>query len=149
MPRHCLLRLLSLSCATLVAAASATAASPSGQASPPANVALRDTRWTLATLEGLPLPDAAGHLVLASRSQHLQGHTGCSRVSGRYTQRGTQLALKPVAGTRTDCPEAQAAIEARFLQVLSSIDSYRIEGSVLTLMQADIARATFRASAKR
>lgn len=121
-------------------------------ASAPANVnlKLRDTPWTLETLADTPAPEGQRvHLVLASTSQHLSGNAGCNRLSGRYTQRGTALALKPVATTRMACAPAQMQLEERFLQTIAATDSYRIEGRTLSLLQGDVVKATFRALEKR
>lgn len=149
------LRPLLLSCAALVAApAPAAPASAPAPASLPAaassNLRLRDTPWALETLAGAPAGEAGRQvwLVLAS-SQQLSGHAGCNRLRGRYTQRGTQIVLKPLATTRMACPPAQMALEERFLQALGRVDSYRVEGKALTLMQGDVPQATFRALEKR
>lgn len=109
------------------------------------NARLRDTRWAVQTLDGTPvLPAAAGpnlHLVLHARSQQLSGFAGCNRLRGRYTQRGTQLALKALSSTRMACPQMQQ--EQRFLELLAAADAYRIEGQVLSLLQGDVVRVTF------
>jgi heat shock protein HslJ len=141
-----LLRPLLLSCALLAMAPAASWSAPAA-----ANLKLRDTRWALETLAGAPVSEAGAkvQLVLASSSQHLSGHAGCNRLRGRYTQRGTQLALKPLTTTRMACAPAQMALEDRFLQTLGRIDSYRVEGKELSLMQGDAVQATFRALEKR
>lgn len=135
-----LLRPAMLSCLAALAVAPAV----SWSAPAPANFKLRDTRWALETLGGEAVSVAKVELVLASSSQQLSGHAGCNRLRGRYTQRGTQLALKPLTTTRKACAPAQKALEERFLQTLSRIDSYRVEGQQLSLMQGDAVQATFR-----
>lgn len=145
-----LLRPFLVSCAALMALP-ALAAPSSAPAPAAVNLKLRDTRWALETLGGAPVSEAGRtvQLVLASSSQQLSGHAGCNRLRGRYTQRGTQLALKPLATTRMACPPAQMELEERFLQTLGRIDSYRVEEKGLSLMQGDEVQATFRAFEKR
>lgn len=119
-----------------------------------ANVPLRDTRWVLQSVEGTPVVAAAkeastAQLVLRARSQHVEGSTGCNKVRGRYTQRGTELAVKALATTRMACAAELMAQEQALLKVLASTDSYRIEGRTLSLMQADVVKVTFEAAAPR
>ena len=69
---------------------------------------------------------------------------GCNKLRGRYTQRGTQLALTALATTRMACPQIQQ--EQRFIELLGAADAYRIEGQVLSLLQGETVRITFKAS---
>jgi putative lipoprotein len=115
-------------------------------ASAPPNPDLRNTHWSLQSIDGTPQPAAPGaHLVFDAKSQHLGGHAGCNAFKGRFTQRGTQLALSPLATTRKACAPALQQQEQQLLQVLAATDAYRIEGPVLSLLQGDAVRATFQA----
>jgi len=115
---------------------------------PTGNTPLRDTHWVLQTVEGQPLAgdpaQPAPHLVLHAASQRLSGFAGCNTLRGRYTQRGTQLALTALASTRKACPQMQQ--EQRFIQLLGAADAYRIEGQVLSLLQGETVRGTFKAT---
>lgn len=143
-------RLALLCCATcfspLLWAAPASAPASS-------NTPLRDTRWTLQTIEGTPAPThgARGKVQLSLRaaSQHLSGFAGCNTLQGRYIQRGTSLVFKPLATTRMACEPEVTQQENRFLQTLGSVDSYRIEGRQLSLMQGDVVKLTFLPSPTR
>lgn len=153
MPAFSLLRL-----ALLCSAASLAPSLWAGPASTPApapasNTPLRDTRWTLQTIEGEPvvahrLRDRI-RLSLRAASQHLTGFAGCNTLGGRYIQRGTSLALKPLATTRTACEAEAMQQEARFLQTLASVNAYRVEGHQLSLMRGDVVVLTFLAPAAR
>lgn len=136
-------RLLAICLASAISPA-VLAVSP---AAPTGNTALRNTHWVLQTLEGEPLASAPGqpvaHLVLHAASQRLSGFAGCNTLRGRYTQRGTQLALTALATTRKACPQMQQ--EQRFIELLGAADAYRIEGQVLSLLQGTAVRATFKA----
>ena len=135
-------RALALACGLLLSTAAWAAPS-----SP--NAELRDTRWALKTLDGEAHASAGRsgdvHVALNGKTQQLTGFAGCNRVKGRFVQRGTELALSPVASTRMACPGAVMQREARFMQALSSVDAFRIEGDVLSLLQGETVRATFRA----
>lgn len=142
---------LALLCALASLAPTLRAAPASGPAS--GNTPLRDTRWSLQTLDGAPVastgPRGPQQLTLRTASQHLGGFAGCNTLRGRYTQRGTSIALKPIATTRMACEPELMQQETRFLQALAAIDSYRIEGGQLSLMQGDVVKITFQASPTR
>jgi heat shock protein HslJ len=141
-----------LLCPRLLSLCLASALSPAVlAASPPAptgNSPLRNTHWALQTLDGTAAEittslQPAVHLVLHAASQRLSGFAGCNSLRGRYTQRGTQLALTALASTRMACP--QMPQEQRFIELLGAADAYRIEGQVLSLLQGDTVRITFKA----
>ena len=136
-----------LLCSRVLAICVAGALSPAVLATPSGNPPLRDTRWALQALDGLPAAASdgqpAGHLVLHAASQRLSGFASCNKLRGRYTQRGTQLALTVVASTRMACPQMQQ--EQRFIELLGAADAYRIEGQVLSLLQGETVRITFKA----
>ena len=139
-----------LLCFRLLTLCLAGALSPAALAAPPeapgGNLPLRDTRWTLQTLEGATVvgtdPQPA-QLVLHADSQRLSGFAGCNTLRGRYTQRGTQIALTALASTRMACPQVQQ--EQRFIQLLGAVTAYRIEGQVLSLLQGETVRITLAA----
>lgn len=135
------------------AASAAPASAPSAGTASLGNISLRDTRWTLQTLEGAPVVAAGARrpvqITLRSASQHLTGFAGCNTLRGRYTQRGTSIALKPLASTRMTCAPEVMEQETRLLQALASVDSYRVEGRQLSLMQGDVVKITLQASPAR
>jgi len=141
--------LLSLALVAVLTAAVAAETPPAASA-PADNLRLPDTRWLLKTLEGGPVAAAENGkpllLVLQARSQHLSAYAGCNPIRGRYTQRGTQLALKTLASTRMACAPEAMSQEQRFLRALAAIDGYRIEGRTLSLLQGEVVKATFSAT---
>lgn len=119
-------------------------------AAPPAdNPLLVDTRWHLQALDGTPVAAGQGgeplSLQLQSGSQKLSGFAGCNRLQGRYTQRGTQLALTALGTTRMACPQPVQQQEQRFIELLGAVDGYRIEGRVMSLLQGETVRLSFKA----
>ncbi len=117
---------------------------------PTGNATLRDTHWVLQSLEGQPVASApaqpAAHLVLHAASQRLSGFAVCNTLRGRYTQRGTQLALTALASTRKACTPPQMQQEQRFIELLGAANAYRVEGQVLSLLQGETVRITFKAT---
>ncbi|MET0333999.1 MAG: META domain-containing protein [Rhizobacter sp.] len=134
--------------ATKAPAKASAASAPAGSA----NVPLRDTTWVLQTLGGTAVAtnDARPvQITLRSKSQHLNGFAGCNTLRGRYTQRGTTIALKPIATTRMACAPEVMEQETRLLQAMASAESYRVEGRKLSLLQADGVTVTFSATKAR
>jgi len=127
-------------------------AAPPASAASAGNLRLRDTRWVLQSLNGAPVArleqGAATHLVLHAASQHLSGFAGCNGLRGRYTQRGTQLALSALASTRKVCSPPLMQQEQRFIELLGSADAYRIEGQTLSLLQGEVVRLSFKAAGR-
>jgi heat shock protein HslJ len=115
-------------------------------AAPADNPPLPDTHWTLQTLDGAPVFANKGsvpHLVLHASTQKLSGSAGCNRLQGRYTQRGTQLALTALASTRMACAPLLMQQEQRFIELLGLAGAYRIEGQTMSLLQGETVRLTF------
>jgi heat shock protein HslJ len=125
------------------------AAAPAPEAG---NALLLNTYWAAQTVDGAPLitpvDRSAGkvHLVLHAGSQHLSGFAGCNRIRGRYTQRGTQLALSAIAAARRACAAPEMQQEQKLIALLGTVDAYRIEGPVLSLLQGDVVRVTLTAT---
>lgn len=119
-----------------------------------AAASLDETRWGLETLEGEPAGTGAGgkqvDLEFMPQEQRVGGFAGCNRYSGSYsregsTERGASLAFgENMAVTMMACPDGME-LEQRFLKVLARVDTFRLDGNVLTLLQGAEQLATFRA----
>ncbi|HET7792258.1 MAG TPA: META domain-containing protein [Rhizobacter sp.] len=122
-------------------------------AAPPAdNPNLLGTRWSLLAIDGAPVTAvqaADPHLQLHPGTQKLSAFGGCNRLQGRYTQHGIQLALTALASTRMACAPAVMQQEQRVIELLGTVDGYRIEGQVLSLLQGDAVRLSFKAAAPK
>jgi heat shock protein HslJ len=129
----------------LLAGAAALAAPAAPSAKPDANAKLRDTRWMLAVIDGAAVLEPQMP-AKSQASQHLSGSTGCNQVNGRFTQRGTQLAIKALSTTKRACAEPLMVQEQKLVAALMATDAYRIEGSRLSLMQNETVRVVFEAA---
>ncbi len=129
-----------------VASLAAPIRPPSGAEMNDLNDPLRDTRWQLQTVDGAAVRQEqaaqAPWLILSSQNHQMRGSTGCNRLTGRHTQRGTRLSLQAGA-TRMACPAPQMQTEQVLLQALAATDGYRVEGRTLSLLQGESVRATF------
>ncbi len=98
-------------------------------------ISLQGFTWILDEIGGEPvdLPlDARPHLMVDAESDGYSGFAGCNRFTGRYDLDGTSLSLGNAVATRKACQE-RMEIEARFLQLLSSVKSWRLEGQQMLL----------------
>lgn len=68
----------------------------------------------------------------------LSGTGGCNTYSGPYTTSGTdQITIGALAATEMACPEPAMEIEQMYFGALGNVATYRIEGTTLTLRDAD------------
>jgi putative lipoprotein len=116
-----------------------------------APASLEGTRWLLESVKGAAAgPGAGGHaadLFLDGDSQQVAGFSGCNRFSGSYRREGrathgSPLSFGPLAGTRRACVEGME-LEQTYLQVLASVDSFRLEDGKLSLVSAGEVVARF------
>lgn len=119
----------------------------------PATATLEDTQWQLKTLSGNLAPPGAGakpiDLVFMAQEQRAAGFSGCNRYFGSYVLEGESVAgspltLGPLAGTMMACAEG-GDLERDYLQVMSTVTAYQIEGNTLLLLNAEDVVASFSA----
>lgn len=115
-----------------------------------ANEPLENTYWKLVTVgerQAVAIDEAReAHLVLHAEDARLAGSTGCNRMMGEYERDGDRLRFDRVATTRMACPGEVMELEREFLDALSEIASWQVEGENLTLLDDEgEARARFEA----
>jgi heat shock protein HslJ len=67
----------------------------------------------------------------------VNGHGGCNRFGGSFTQSGEDLRIGPLAATRMACPANIMQLENDFLRILDATAKARATHLELTLMGAD------------
>ncbi|OJX37899.1 MAG: hypothetical protein BGO78_07580 [Chloroflexi bacterium 44-23] len=69
----------------------------------------------------------------------VSGNAGCNTFSGSYTLAGNKITFSNMASTLKAClePEGLMEQETEFLTALSTVDTYRVEGSQLEMRTAD------------
>jgi heat shock protein HslJ len=114
----------------------AVALSFSPQASPDP-LPLAGTTWTLSSI-------AAGDAVMSvvsgteittvfAADETVSGSAGCNSFSGMYTLAGDRLSFSPLATTKMACAGYVMTQERVFLDAMSKVSSFTIEGAQLTL----------------
>ncbi len=105
---------------------------------------LENTQWALIELrtESITLENKP-YLMFAKKSMVVNGFGGCNQLAGSYEVSGQKIKLNNIAATRMFCQESMP-VETSFLQSLQAINSYRIEGHELLLLQDEALIARFR-----
>jgi len=119
------------------------------QTSSTSTATLENTRWKLSEMNGMPVitpPDAKEvHFILSSENgeHRIQGFAGCNSLGGSFTREGNKIKFTTIT-TRMMCNE-RMDIENYLTSVLTNTDSYKINGEILELYQADTFLAKFEA----
>ncbi|HET7235493.1 MAG TPA: META domain-containing protein [Actinomycetota bacterium] len=67
----------------------------------------------------------------------ISGVSGCNRYNGSYEATGDQISFGPIGGTQMACEPDVMAIEARYLELLGGVASYRVEGRSMSMNDAE------------
>ncbi len=68
----------------------------------------------------------------------VSGTGGCNTYSGPFTTSGAdQITIGPLAATEMACPEPAMEIEQMYFAALDNVATYQIDGTTLTLRDAD------------
>jgi heat shock protein HslJ len=106
----------------------------------PEALPLAGTTWTLSSISS---GDAVTSVIsgteitlVFSTDNTVSGSAGCNGFHGRYTTAGDSLSFSPLATTRMACKKYVMAQEHVFLNAMSRVRSYAIDGAQLTLFDA-------------
>ena len=123
-----------------VAAVIIVALAGCGDSGEPAEFSLEDTYWVCsAASNGEELVDLIdnSHLDIVFAGTEASGSSGCNRYSGPYTLDGNSITVGPFTSTLIACEEPLMAQETAYLAAVQSAVEFGIEGSTLTLFDAD------------
>ncbi len=106
----------------------------------PEPLPLAGTTWTLSSISSgdvvTSVISGTEITVVFSTDSTVGGSAGCNGFSGRYTTAGDSLSFSPLATTRMACKKYVMAQEHVFLDAMSRVRSYAIDGGQLTLFDA-------------
>lgn len=106
---------------------------------PLADSPLRGTYWKLVRLGDDAVAAAEGQreasLVFDTEEPRVAGSGGCNRINGGFELEGDRLRFGRMAATRMACPDGMDQ-EQNFLAALARVQSHRIDGSHLELLDA-------------
>lgn len=111
-----------------------------------ADAPLRGTTWAApAGATGTTGAGTPPHLKLETQELRLSGFAGCNRINGSFAIDGSRISFGTVVSTRRACYPDDGS-EQRFLQALSEVRGWRMEGGQLLLL-ADGGKPLLRFSA--
>lgn len=130
-------------------AGSARPATPAGT-KPSGPAMLENTSWKLLDLGGAPVTAGDSkrepYLIFRAAQHHVAGTSGCNRLFGSYEMGADQsLKLKMGGMTMMACTDQLMKQEKNFLDALSAVTSYRLDGDKLELRKVDQVLARFEA----
>lgn len=100
---------------------------------------LRNTYWKLTHLGDVSTQTAEqqreAYLIFSAHTMRVSGSGGCNRIMGGFDFDGDKLHLSRMVSTRMACLGGLEQ-EQRFLQSLSVVERYRINGDHLELLDA-------------
>lgn len=105
---------------------------------------LADYEWRLTELMGKAVPAAADPmnnitLKFNKAENRVSGFSGCNTYSGGYTStEPLRIKFAQMISTMKACP-AGMEIESEYLQMLTGVDNYTLNGNVLSLNKARMA----------
>ena len=120
---------------TLVVAGCAS--KPAGEPRAP----LEHTFWRLTEMNGQPVAATPGFMMpslqLNAGMQQASGTSGVNRYTALYVLSGSSIRFSSVTGTRMAGPAQAMQLEGAFVNALSHVSSWSIEGSRLDLKVAE------------
>lgn len=98
------------------------------------NISFTNTTWQLVQIEGKAIATTGdSYTINFSDDEGVSGKGDCNRIMGSYKASDKRkLDLSKLGSTRMMCPD-QAA-ESKYLQTLSKVNGYVIDGNMLMLL---------------
>ena len=107
---------------------------PCRKSKAPQSKSIVNTKWELVELQGKPV-EAHDNFFLTFNAEEnrVSGRGDCNVLAGSYTStEAGKLQMMNVASTRMMCPNQSE--EDAFMQMLETIDSFKIDGDLLMLL---------------
>jgi heat shock protein HslJ len=116
---------LAINGAANIVASMGAGASPSP---PTSGATLGGTAWNLAEMGGTADFARIVPTIEFGDDGTVSGFAGCNTFSGTFTTDGQTLSMSPVAATKIGCQRPASAVEAEYLNALSGVTSWEIDG---------------------
>lgn len=133
---------------TAVPVSSTEQVEPQAAASGDPGKVLEGGPWLLLEVNGaivqLPAGERRPSLLFLLQEGRVKGFSGCNEFSGSYDLRGDALTFGLLAMTRRYCAGSAGEVEREFVDVLSKVRTFRIEGGMLLFLEGDKAIARLR-----
>ena len=135
-PTHCTTALLLL---LLLLTTACSAQQKTTVPTPTETSAEAITVWQLTNIKQRPVHYTSGMepatLLVNAEAHTLHGSSGCNHYFAPYEASGTQLRIGAIGASKTICPDAFMKIERTYLNLLSKVNNYSLQGDTLRLLQ--------------
>ena len=102
------------------------------------------TQWQLAQIEGRDVTPEDNYTIVFAADNTLSGIADCNRLTARYTvDVEGDMMISDIGSTRMLCPNDEQ--ERRFIDILSSVTDFKMDGPMLMLISDGEMRAVFQA----
>jgi heat shock protein HslJ len=95
---------------------------------------LAGTTWRIESVKDVAAIDPAKTRLSVDAEGRVSTTVGCNQMSGMATITGSKLSFGPVASTRMACEPALMDLEQKYGIALDGTRSFRVEGTLLKLM---------------
>lgn len=116
----------------------------------PAAVGIEGIEWRLSEVAGVPFSPMAGEpepfLTFDDEKRQATGFAGCNNFFAGYELSGSALTFGLVGSTRMACADRKNGLEKEFFSALEKTRTWKINGSVLLLLDGGEVLARFRAA---
>ena len=97
---------------------------------------LKDAEWHLKALGAKNANPEVTTTIIFNEDGSFSGSGGCNRIGGSAKFDGAALKLSDVLSTMMACDDAKSTQEREFLDALSKVASYAVDGDTLVLMDS-------------
>ena len=102
--------------------------------------------WKLSNMEGISAEAVEANadfftLSFNAEEQAVNGRTNCNTFFGKFVDESGKLSFDEMGMTRMACPNME--LEDAFMQMLASVDAYKVENAELSLLSKGAVVATF------
>lgn len=101
--------------------------------------ALEGHEWALDSLLGTGGQDETVSVSVTATfdGSTISGNSGCNQYNATYEATGDQISFGPIAGALMACPDPAGSTEQQYLALLDGVATYAVDGSTLTMFDAD------------
>jgi heat shock protein HslJ len=88
---------------------------------------MADRDWSVAVIDGKPLPDGANIWLTVTFDSKVTGHTGCNQFSGKADLDAGMMIFGPLMSTEMACADpAMMEREAAFMKALAEVEWFLV-----------------------
>jgi len=92
--------------------------------------------WRVQSIAAAPAFDSSKTRFDVAEDGRVSSTVGCNSIFGKPEIEGARIGFGAMAATRRACIGASADLETKYLAALNNVQTYRVDGATLTLLDA-------------